>query len=55
MCHDSEYGRILNMHELFTHGSKYTTIWLNMSEKDVNMPEFTIIVRALNVSYMKQC
>ena len=24
----------------FTHGSKYATIWLNMSEQDVNMPEY---------------
>ena len=30
---DSEYARI-------TQGSEYATIWLNMSEQDVNMPEY---------------
>ena len=34
----SEYARV-------THGSKYTT----MPELDVNMPEFTIINRVLNI------
>ena len=32
----SEYARI-------TQGSKYATIWLNMSEQDVNMPEYVRI------------
>ena len=30
ICQDSEYGRVLNMR--VTQGSKYVTIWLNMSE-----------------------
>ena len=29
----SEFARIIE-------GSKYVTIWLNMSELDVNMPEY---------------
>ena len=29
----SEFARIIE-------GSKYVTIWLNMSEQDVNMPEY---------------
>ena len=29
----SEFARI-------TEGFKYVTIWLNMSEQDVNMPEY---------------
>ena len=33
---DSEYARI-------TQGSEYATIWLNMSEQDVNMPEYVRI------------
>ena len=32
-----------------TQGSKYATIWLNMSEQNVNMPEFTIIERVLSM------
>ena len=38
----SDCGRI-------TRGCKYATIWLNMSEQDVNMSEFLIIDRVLNM------
>ena len=31
------------MQERITKGSKYATIWLNMSEQDVNMPEYVWI------------
>ena len=33
-----------------TQSSKYATIWLNMSEQDMIIPEFTIIERVLNMS-----
>ena len=31
------------MYARIAHGSKYATIWLNMFEKDVNMPEYVWI------------
>ena len=34
---------VLNMQDLQREGSKYATIWLNMSEQDVNMPEYVCI------------
>ena len=35
----SEYGRVLNMQELHK-VLNMPPIWLNMSEQDVNMPEY---------------
>ena len=40
---DSKYARIQNMASEYarvTQGSKHVTIWLDMSELDVNMPEY---------------
>ena len=45
----SKYARI-------THRSKYATIWLNISEQDVNMYEFSIIDTVLEyVSWNTKC
>ena len=35
-CQNSEYARVIQ-------GFKYATKWLNMSEKDVNIPEYVWI------------
>ena len=39
-------GKVLNIARV-TQGSKHNTIWLNMSEQDVNMSGFTIKDRDL--------
>ena len=48
----SKYARIHNIVGLefgrVTQDSKYAAIWLNMSEQDVNMPEYVCILQMTN-------